>query len=191
MEREFNVHYTKNEKFHLKDFPIEIVRSVPYAVDGETSRFSTEESLVSYYTIILERFHELISKTKKVIAYRLCAPEKFKYLPGVTPEMAKKLGYAGGRDENIFGFTIEYYILMQQTDNGISYRNIDRNGTVSGLSSIGTHGLIVIDYTEEREAFFESIKKSMQEMFVKVISIMEDGDKLSLMIDQGGLKLLG
>ena len=189
---EFGISYSTKDKFYLNGFPSELKNVVDSSFTRESlkpPKFETEAELRNYYSVLIDKYHEIISKTKKVIIYHLSAPERFQELDGIPKEMAKKIGYAGGIGENIFGFTIEYQVLFQKTDDGVQYFKVNTDGSVGYQESVPTHLITIIDYTEEREVFFENIKKNMEALFLKVINVMGDGEAFSLMIDKG-LKLL-
>lgn len=185
---DFAIHYKKSEKFFIKDFPDEVL-VIAEDFKRQGKKFETENELITYYSTLIVKFHEIISRTRKVIAYHLSAPDAFKDLTGLTKEIIDKIGYVG-RDKNTFGFTIEYDILFEQTDNGKSFFNVNEDNTIGSKANFATHLSTIIDYTPERELFFINLNKRMQDIFLKVITIMADAQQFTALIDSG-VKLLG
>lgn len=183
--RELAIHYLKDQKFYIKDFPDEVNRIVWQATSDFTragNKFETEQELIDYYEAFLERYHKIISETKKVIAYHIAAPNKFKELKEVTKEVKDKLGY-GGSGENQFGFTIDYGVFLMRTGDGTGFFDINEDGTAGRNANFPFNHCTIIDYTPEREAFLEGMKERMRGMFLKVISFMMDEKKFIQVMD--------
>lgn len=189
--KEYAIHYLKQDKFYIKDFPDDVFRLVNSVTSDFTrsgEKFETEQELTDYYEKFIERYHNIISQTRKVIAYHISAPSMFRELPEVN-QVKQKLGYAGGQGENVFGFTIDYGVFLQQEGNGTSFFTINTDGSAGSFAHFEFKKSIIIDHTPEREVFLENMKQRMREMFLKVISVMMDEDKFTTMIDSG-MKLL-
>lgn len=190
--KEYAIHYLKQDKFYIKDFPEDVFRlvnSVTCDLTRAGKQFETEQELTDYYEEFVKRYHEIISQTRKVIAYHISAPLAFRSLPEVAREVSDKLGYAG-QGNNIFGFTINYGVFLQRIGNGTTFFTIQPDGSTGGIAHFEFKQSIIIDYTPEREAFLENMKERMKEMFLKVLSFMMDEKKFMELIDSN-VKLLG
>lgn len=189
--KEFPIHYLKQVKFYIKDFPDE-VRRIVWASTSDFNRgskkFETEQELIDYYKNLIDRYHDIISQTRKVIAYHISAPSRFKELPKVTREIKEKLGYAGD-GENEFGFTIDYSIFLQRIGDGSAFFEVLPDGSAGRNANFAFNQSTIIEYTPEREVFLQNMKQKMQDMFLKVISVMMDEKKFTAIIDNG-IKLL-
>jgi hypothetical protein len=185
---EFDIHYNKEDKFFIKNFPLDIRNKVPSSGINE-SRFETERELIEFYTNLIKEYHKIISKTKKIIAYYISAPKNFQNFTEVSKKIKEMLGYAGD-DKNTFGFTVTYQICLQQTGNGNIFYDINEDGTVGKTVHVPTHMSIIVDYTPEREAFLKNMEQKMKDMFLRMIDLMMDEEKFISLVDSN-IKLLG
>jgi hypothetical protein len=197
--RRFELHYSQRDGFRAKDFPDEITRMAGTYSSG----YATEGQLKDSLFKAIEKYHELISKERKIIAYSIMLPAEMKMnktgegsYSGYRPEVPKKLHYRL-RDSPLgfygFGFLIDYKVYAEIESNGLTYYKINSDGTKGYKdNNFDKNKNLVMDWSEEREAFFKGLHASTKAMVDKMLAFFgKEDDELLGLIDAGGQKLLG
>jgi hypothetical protein len=190
----FDIHYTKTDQFHIKDFPKKVLvcSSGVYATGK-----STEDALISGLQAAVNTYHELTSKSKRVILIKFnCSHECYMnktgegsyqgYQQWFPKELRNKI--SDGRF-NGSGFSISHQNMLQVTHGGIEYWDVDKNWSPRYKSRINDDTGILMDWTQDREDFFIEMGKSCEEMVKNLLLFLADKERMQLMIDNK-LKLL-
>ncbi len=210
-QKMFPVHYSKNEKFTLKDFPADILK-VAGVTDNEElcerrrNLFPTEADLKSWYDEVLQLLHEKQKTTRKVIVYSINATQalfanyileedgyaRLDVKPGFTQELINQTFNSdfGEACQGIWKLGINFRIMFEQNFDGLKYFHCNPDGTIGNQNTVNGIKDIVIDYTPEREVFFQQVRQAMSDMLLKILQTMINPAKLVEFID-ANQKLIG
>lgn len=179
-----DVYYNASDKFHFKYFPTEVYNLG--SQDGETKillrKIETENDLRDTAIKIIDNYHKTKSKSRKVIAY---------WISAVTPYHMVKIGaghYQGnksiGMDSHKItsisgdaGFTITWKMYLEVDENGKNYYCYDEDGAVRWKTSVDSKAQI-LEWTPERESMFEYVSTRLEELFLSLIKVMGNPEKL-------------
>ncbi len=164
-------------------------------------QMETESQLRNDLSKAVELFKELTSQTRKVILFQCVSSpmlsmhqESQNSFRGRKSGIGTKMGSANfGALECTIG--IQYEVAMEITKGEPKYFKIDETGKMVGEISLyrGAQHITyrVMEWSEEREAFFKNIYSGMESMFLKMAQFFSDDDKQVLqLIDASGGKLL-
>jgi hypothetical protein len=199
----FELWYSQKEKFNVKGLPkkfLELMREefLPFG-------FETERLLTDTLFHAVNKYKELIKKERKVILYKIEAStmltmNKEPFRPGVgecysgiKKGISKRIRTTNfGSAEAAIG--LEYIIAIEIDNGNKKYHPIAEDGSVG--YAMNSHGRIeydVMEWSEQREAFFVALYESMQKL-VFGISAFFSGNDIDLVnkIDNAGgnIKLL-
>lgn len=193
---DYEIHYNAKgaPKFSVKGMPEDFTQ----VTDVYTYGFDTESDLDREIQRAVFKYRELKKTQRKVIVYKASASAELTmhrdkgegsycgHLPGVS----KKLDSFGSGSE-IASFGISYRVMMEvDHTNKKQYHPIKNDGTLGHSKTIG-HREQVMDWTEEREVFFENIYSSMREMVVKMSKFIDQDAETAALLITNNQKLLG
>jgi len=192
--REFDLHYSQKEKFHIKNVPHEFVRLTEFISSG----YATEEGLRDRLHECVHDYQEKLKTERDVILYKICASTH------LTSNITGEGNYSGqkkGVSKRISGmgygvpvcsFGVEYKKCKEIDEGGKKYFPYKEDGTL-GYEMRVEKSWSVIDWTPERESFFLSMYDNMENMIQKISLFFGDDDERVLsLIDaaHGNLKLI-
>ncbi len=194
-----DLYYNQKEKFHVKDLPEDFCK----ITDFVPSRWATEEQISGALRMAIIKYNEAKTAQRKVIVYEIKSSSMLRLnktgdrhgsysgtKPGISPII-------GSSQYNTLDATVEfeYQIMLEINQGGLRYYKYELNGDI-GFEvthvSQSTHKQIV-EWTAERELFFESINTSLSTLLQRFSSFFSgDKDQVLLKIDQaaGDIKLL-
>lgn len=196
----YDIYYGKKDMFSIKGIPTEIIRMTSL----RTTDFNTEAALIEAVQNAVRKYHQLITSEKKVIAYKIQLPNDFKMnrtgdgswagrnemIPTKLLHKIDGFGFRQGGLKFAFGFQLSYENLLEITENGVVYYEIRLDGSRGGARNKDSQTMLM-DWTEEREAFFKMIQSNTKQMVEKMLLFLsQDDEKLLTLIDAGGQKLL-
>lgn len=190
------MYYSRKDGFYIKDFPEEVIiigRDDHHRTRGHDS----EDSLRSTFREIIKNYHERTKSQRKVILYELSAT-------AASRMNRKSLGYYSGTRDGIpknfkidsingcmdaSGFTVGFRVCLEVTQGETKYFDYEEDGSLKKFSSRKQPTEHLIDWSEEREAFFKSVAVGLDDLFLKVVKFLGRPD-LDLVIDSAHFKLL-
>lgn len=192
--QQFDLWYSQKEKFFIKGLPQQFLKLLDFCSFG----YPTEEALKNDLRDAVKKYKELLKIERKVILYRIAATAE------LTSNKTGEGTYSGNKREisnkfSSMGFGvpncslgIEYVIAKEVDEGGKKYFPYREDGSLSYDMKIAKNVWGIIDWTPEREQFFQSIYGAMQELVIKLSSIfLEDDEKVAQLIDtSSGQKFL-
>lgn len=194
----FEVMYSQKDGFYLKDFPSEILK---FARDGYKPRLDSEHDMAIWYQVTTETYHESLKHIRKVIAIKLqlsmmythakTNDNSWMHRKDISSQFSAKTAF-GGSDSFRHQIRFDYKILYVEERGEVvnSYYICNPDDTIGHRTSEGDVSFL-LDYTEEREAFCQSVENNLimlAEKFIKFFSApIED---LTKAIDESGKMFL-
>lgn len=195
---DYEVHYNaKNApKFSIKGLPEDFTKVTGIYPYG----FATEAELDSNINKAVSEYKRLKKTERKVIVYKASATgeltmhrENGRYeghYTGSLPGISKKFDSFGHGAETA-SFGISYHIMIEVDHvNKRQYHPIKNDGSLGFARNLQTKEQ-VMDWSEEREAFFISIYSSMSEMVLKMSQFIDQEPEEIALLIQNKQKLLG
>ncbi len=188
--------YSRKQLFYIKGLSAEFLGLAKVRSMG----YETEHDLISAMRTACIKYRELKKKSKKVILYKCQASLELR-----MEDLGNSRGYQGllpGISKNIRSFggfppfaSIGFeYEVAKLVDDGVNkeYYQVNSVTGETGQYSHGGHGWQEIDYTKEREEFFESIISAMKNMVVSLSKFFgSDSEKAALFIENNQRLLPG
>lgn len=191
--REYSLYYSQKTKFYITEIPADFIN----LTDFITERYETEASLKDNLMRCVRLAKEKLLTERKVIVFNIaasthltCVKEGEGHYSGQLPGISERISKMSfGPPLCTFG--VEYYIYTEFND-GVqkAYHQINPDGS-AGQSRRVTDNFTVIDWSEQREAFFESIYQNMAETLQKLSAFFFTDHITSVLdaIDHKQLKL--
>lgn len=177
----FELWYDSRLMFHIKGLPqnfLEIVKDTFIA-----RSFETEDKIRTALIYAVRDWKEATKDQKKVIAYKITASADL-----CMNKMEGHRGGFSGRREGISKriknadigsehnqLAITYVIMMAVTKGKTEYHPIYEDGTL-GNAYTCTSDYSMIEWTAEREMFFNNISDQMYRMLVRMSTFFNDDD---------------
>jgi hypothetical protein len=207
-DHQFEAHYSDKLKFHVKNFPQEIL-----LVNGEWSgKIQNHERMVELENSVralLKEYYERIKSQRKVILYTLIFSQNFKMrqtgigsYSGDNPKIKIPSPFDGmytssdrGKDINGYGLVFDFCVATEITGSQTKYiRQWKSEGGIVEMEKYATRSSkdeVAIDWTPQREAFFENMKEAMTMMAIKFCDFFGKDEKKLLDVMDSGMKLIG
>lgn len=186
MEQSYALHYSQKDKFSIKGLPTELLRLSGF----EPTHFPTENELVSQLEAAIRKYNELKKTERKVIMFKVGASTLLRmnkvsqgHYQGIKRGVSENIGdinFANGA-----GIGIEFKIAIEFDEGIKQYFELEESGLPSKYPvRFSRDEWMIIDYSLEREEFFNSIINSMQEMVFKLSQFFGgDTEKVANLID--------
>jgi len=194
----FDVYYTQKEGFYLKDFPAEILK---FSREGYKPRQDSEHNMKVWYMSTTKLYHDALKKIRKVIAVKLqlsmmythkkTSDNSWKHREDINSKFSSKTSFDGSdswKHQMRFDFQI---LFIEERDEVVdSYFMCNPDGTI-GHRTGERDVSFLLDYSEERLAFCQSIENNLIQLAEKFIQFFQQPiDELTKAIDTGGKLLL-
>lgn len=168
--KDYDLYYSQKDRFCIKGIPDDFIMLTGFRPEG----YTTEAILWETLHVAIQTAREKLKSQRKVIVFKIAAATHLRMVKvGDGEYQGYRLGISKDIDEMPFGVPmcsmgLEYHIYIEVND-GIKkeYHTItgsDSFGRINGISSLFT----IIDWTQEREDFFESIYESMSGLLRKL-----------------------
>lgn len=196
----YEIHYSQKMLFEIRGIPDDVFR----LTDTMPSRYETEHELVNTIHGALRRYHEIIKTQRKVIAYRIMLPSNFRMTREkrghwthdnvMIPANLKGKISDSAFDVNAldwnFGFLLEFEVFIEVDDVKKKYFSLTDTGEKDRERQLNK-AHIIIDYSENKEAFFRSLELSTKSMVEKLLNFLGQDEQVLLSImESGNTKLL-
>ncbi len=187
------IYYTRSKGFYAKNVPGDVL-----ALQEYHPFFDKEDDLRLFLVKAIAHYHEIIKKSRKVIAYKismtteLCMNKESEgHYCGYKPWIPKNYSHLNKIDgiNSGYGFIIRWKLLMEMSAEDIKYYRIHDDGSVGNKTYTGPQYQI-IEWTPEREAAFKEIDASLEGMVKKITAVLCDKEKVKYLLDNQ-IKLLG
>lgn len=202
-EKDYDVWYTRRNKFEIKGLPEKFIQ----VMDGQfvTKDYESVEAAQEALDHAVPIYRKKIATEKKVILFRVSASEPMTRVPGdivagqrLYNERKKgisdrihsfyepSMGFSHG---SVLGF--HYMVAIETNDGTREYTVVQEPGLKQKQGRFAEYD--VIDWTEDRQRFFQMIDEGMNTLMFKLSSFFaEDATELARRIDKAGsnLKLL-
>lgn len=186
--REFKLYYSQKEKFYIKNVPADFVRLTEFV----SSHHSTEDGIRNHLNECIKIFQEKLKTERDVILYRISASAYLtmneideNHYSGQKRGVSKRISDLGGSSPKCC-FGIEYKKCKEIDEGGKKYYPYKQSGTL-GFEMRVEKSWSVIEWTPEREAFFEGLYKSMENLVEKIsVFFSDDDEKVLTLIDSAG-----
>lgn len=208
-----DVYYSRSENFSIRGLPQDVLELTKF----RPANWNTEEELDTALFHALKDYHEKVQTMEKLIVYRLrgtaeliMKPEGDRGFHGMKEWVCDRfVTMANGYHDRGKGITIEWKRMIRVNGEKVQYHTVkegpgsfgtpddgedlkqEKGWFLSRAEHVGNDEN-VIPWTPEREAFFVSIDKGMEEMAKRISSFFSaDDEALLKLIDTGGKNLLG
>lgn len=184
----YEVHYNAKgaHNFSVKGLPDDFHRVTDIMPFG----YPTEAELQNAISRGVLQYKDFKQAQRKVIVYKASATAELTMhkensngdYRGNLNGISRKLDSFGHGSE-VASFGITYRVMMEiDRTNKKQYHHINEDGSLGFSKNITTREQ-VMDWSEEREAFFENIYSSMREMVLKMSKFIDqDADAVALLI---------
>jgi hypothetical protein len=195
----------QDKQFHIPKFPEDILKIVGKSAYEVVERFERVSDLEKSVREVLEEYYERMSVQRKVIIYSMDFSQEFRMnrtsidsWAGRNPliELPKQFDSFCSLREKTKGYGLSFDFCVATETKGAETKYLRQWKNDKGqieMDSGGTRlqvGEAVIDWTPEREAFFENMKEAMTKMAVKFCDFFGQDEKKLLRIMDSGTKLL-
>jgi hypothetical protein len=203
----FDVFYSpkQDKQFHIPKFPEDILKIVGKRAYEVAERFERVIDLEKSVREVLEEYYERLSVQRKVIIYSLDFSQEFimerksiDSWAGSNPEikLPKQFNSFHSLREKTKGYGMSFDFCVATETKGAETKYLrqwkNNKGQVE-MDSGGTRlqsGEMAIDWTPEREIFFENMRDAMTKMAIKFCDFFGQDEKKLLGIMDSGTKLL-
>ena len=192
---EVEIWYGRKDGFYYKGLPEDLYNITQFG----SRKYESESELKNHLLYMLTDYHEKIKQTRKVIVYCLYGSTKLIMnkapnggwtgrVQGVSTDIVTP-GFGSDAPDYMFGFS--YNICIEISSNITEYFSVGENDTPElPKYRISNNTWKVIEWTPEREKFFEDLKANLLQLTRGVSAFFGQPDLLELM-DTHGIKMLG
>lgn len=191
---QLELHCRKDRGFSYSGNAIieEMVKTVRFE-----NQAASESQLKAKILDKITEYHEYIKQQRKVIVVKFGVGGSVKWSP--KDETGSRVGKREFNDvgtiEYEYGLGFDFEVMVEVSAGKKTYHKFKEDGSLGYAKSItgNTHRdgkPVVMDWTEEREAFFRMIAKQSEQMAEKFALFMKS-ENMELMIDSGQIKMLG
>ena len=185
----FDIHYNKKDCFHVKNFPSSVLQFTDKHNGLVTANFQTEHELKNSLHECVNRYHEAMTCTRKVIRYKLYASTEIRMNKnddhswyGVRPGINKNIAGIDGHHTPDYAIGFDYSILLETKSNGLKYNEIKSDGSI-GCSINVYPDDIIIDWTIDRELAFQILSDGMYKLMRKISGALGDKEDALKFLD--------
>lgn len=190
---EIDIFYSRKAGFYADKLPSDFLTMTEF----DKRLFASEKDFMDTLKCEIHRYHEMITKRRKVILYKLNGSSAMLMnqeskgcyhgrKEGVSSQF-KGISFCSDAPEYMFGFS--YEVRIEVKGEGENYYSIGENGEPVLPYIRGRGSWEVIDWSEEREAFFKGMVDSLQKLINSTSSFFDQPDLLQLM-ETVGIKAL-
>ncbi len=185
-EQSYALHYTQKDKFAVKGLPIEFLRLSGF----EPSYFPTENQLITDLQEAIRKYNALKKTERKVIMFKVVASALLRmnkinqgHYEGLKRGVSENIGNL--QVSNGAGIEIGFKVAIEVDQGKKEYFELDDDGLPSKYQMrFSNNEWTIIDYSLEREQFFNSITDSLQEMVYKLSQFFGgDNESVANLID--------
>lgn len=190
---EVEIWYTQKTGFYYKKLPEEVSDLTEFG----HRRYTNEGEMKTHLLCCLTDYHNKIASKRKVIAYHLYGSAEmvmkrmegeYNGYCGIKPGVSPHFDHPSGGVDYMFGF--DFHVLFEVTAQKTEYFRIMADGTPGGhFRKSPDRFCIIIDWTAEREQFFNDLKDKLQQLIYGVSAFFDQPNLLELM-DTYGIKML-
>lgn len=190
---EVEIWYTQKTGFYYKNLPEE----VSVLTEFGRRRYNNEGDMKTHLLCSLTEYHDKVASRRKVIAYHLYGSAEmimnrmdgeYNGYCGIKPGVSAHFDHPSGGADYMFGF--DFHILFEVTAQYTEYFCIMADGTPGhSFRKSPDRYCIVIDWTAEREQFFNDLKDKLQQLIYGISAFFDQPNLLELM-DTHGIKML-
>lgn len=174
------VFYNQKKKFHFKELPDDLVRLSDFKNHG----YETERELNQAIDLALQKFHEEILTTSKVIRIKYMVGKSTSWKQSGDRSWSKNPNYKDVKNIDLrSGICLDYTVYLKKEAQEVMYAEIYNSGEISFFSKRGhlENSDIEVPYSEEVIAFLEVTMKTLGELSHKFIDFFRKPDVLEIM----------
>jgi hypothetical protein len=187
---EITIKYNQKLLFFAEGIPekVKVLVGSRYRYSG----FDSQKKLETAIDEILKLYHEVVTKQRKVIAYRislataLCMNKTGEgqysgyksWIPKGMHDLTKSFRGNG------HGFEIEFYTYIEISGAKKEYRLVHEDGSISQYpEEFHNNGYMIIDWTQEREDTLKLIAIELEEMVKRVCKVFFSEKEMIKLLD--------